>query len=125
MNHKKCITKVDYAGDLDLFMPIYNLIECSSNYSGTTGGFIQKMKQIILMQIQLMITLLNLLNTERKPAPHSANGILKNCYVIKIFYTFLEITRSLFSLQLVLIMHMLILIALFLLSKKQNYMFLL
>ena len=38
MNRKKCITKIDYAGDLDLFMPIYNLIECSSNYSGTTGG---------------------------------------------------------------------------------------
>ena len=72
-----------------------------------------------------MITLLNLLNTKRKPAPHSVSGILKNCYVIKIFYTFLEITRSLFSLQLVLIMHMLILIALFLLSKKQSYRFLL
>ena len=38
----KCITKTDEAtrddsGDLDLVMPMYNLIECSSNYSETIG----------------------------------------------------------------------------------------
>ena len=39
----KCITKVDGttigdAEDLDLVMPMYNLIEYSSNYSDTTGS---------------------------------------------------------------------------------------
>ena len=39
----KCITKIewtilDYAEDLDLVIPMYNLIECSSNYSKTTGS---------------------------------------------------------------------------------------
>ena len=29
---------IDDAKDLDLVMPIYNLIECSSNYSETTGS---------------------------------------------------------------------------------------
>ena len=38
----KCITKTDEAtrddsGDLDLVMPMYNLIECTSNYSETIG----------------------------------------------------------------------------------------
>ena len=39
----KCFTKIngetiDYAEDLDLVMPLYNLIEYSSNYSDTTGS---------------------------------------------------------------------------------------
>ena len=39
----KCITKIDRktihdAEDLDLVMPMYNLLEYSSNYSGTTGS---------------------------------------------------------------------------------------
>ena len=39
----KCITKVDRtaiydAEDLDVVMPMYNLIEYSSNYSETTGS---------------------------------------------------------------------------------------
>ena len=38
----KCITKTDEAtrddsGDLDLVIPMYNLIECTSNYSETIG----------------------------------------------------------------------------------------
>ena len=37
-----CITKIDETtddgGDLDLVMPMYNLIEYSSNYSGKTGS---------------------------------------------------------------------------------------
>ena len=52
----KCITKIDEttiddAENLDLFMPMHNLTEYSSNYSNTTGSlwFIQKMKQLILM----------------------------------------------------------------------------
>ena len=40
----KCITKIDEttiddAEDLELVMPMYNLIEFSSNYSKTTGSF--------------------------------------------------------------------------------------
>ena len=39
----KCITKIDEkttddAENLDLVIPMYNLIECSSNYSKTTGS---------------------------------------------------------------------------------------
>ena len=63
----KCITKIDGAkiydaGDLDLVMPMYNLIEYSSNYFETTGSFnfIQKMKQLILMQILPIPIILNL-----------------------------------------------------------------
>ena len=59
----KCITKInektaDDAEDLNLVMPMYNLIKCRS-----TGryDFIQKMKQLILMLI-LLIIILNLLN---------------------------------------------------------------
>ena len=47
----KCITKIDEttiddAKDLDLVMPMYNLIEYSSDYS-ETYVFVQKMKQLI------------------------------------------------------------------------------
>ena len=65
----KCITKIDgtttnNAEDLDLVMPMYNLREYGSNYSKKQKvyGFIQKMKQLILMQILLMIIILNLSN---------------------------------------------------------------
>ena len=39
----KCVTKIDgtiidNAEDFDLVMPMYNLIEYSSNYSETTGS---------------------------------------------------------------------------------------
>ena len=49
----KCITAIDDAESLDLVMPMYNLLEYSTNYSETTGSlsFILKMKQLILMQI--------------------------------------------------------------------------
>ena len=63
----KCITKIDGTtiddvGDLDIVMPMCNLIEYSSNYSEKQEvyGFIQKMKRLILMQILLMIIILNL-----------------------------------------------------------------
>ena len=63
----KCITKIygtsiDDAEDLDLVTPMYNLIEYSSNHSETIGSFIQKMKQLVLNQILLMIIILNFLN---------------------------------------------------------------
>ena len=61
----KCITTVDGttiddAENLDLVMPMYNLIECSSNYFETTGSFIQKIKQLVLMQILQILIILNL-----------------------------------------------------------------
>ena len=47
----KCTTKIDEttindAEDLDLAMPMYNLIEYSSNYS-EVYGFILKMKELV------------------------------------------------------------------------------
>ena len=38
MYHKINGTTTDHAEDLDLVMPMYNLIEYSSNYSETTGS---------------------------------------------------------------------------------------
>ena len=32
---------VDNADHLDIIMPMYNLIECSDNYSDTSGTFLQ------------------------------------------------------------------------------------
>ena len=58
-------TRIDDAENLDLVMPMHNLLEYSSNYSERKDsyyGFILKMKQLILMQILLMIIILNLLN---------------------------------------------------------------
>ena len=60
----KCTTKIDGttiddAEDLDLAMPMYNLIEYSSNYS-EVYGFILKMKELVLIQILLMPIILNL-----------------------------------------------------------------
>ena len=57
-------TLIDDAEYLDLVMPMYNLIEYSSNYSETTRSswFISKMKQLILRLMLLMMINLNLLN---------------------------------------------------------------
>ena len=43
-------------------MPMYNLIEYSSNYSETRGSFIQRMKQLISMHVMKMIIIINLSN---------------------------------------------------------------
>ena len=43
-------------------MPVYNLIEYSSNYSETRGSFIQRMKQLISMHVMIMIIIINLSN---------------------------------------------------------------
>ena len=67
----KCITKIDgttidNAEDLDLVMTMYNLIYLNTVQiilrQQEIYGFIQKMKQLISMQILLMIIILNLLN---------------------------------------------------------------
>ena len=63
-------TPIDDGEHLDLVVPMYNLIEYSSNFSENSRdkfntrvyGFIQKMKQLILKQILLMIIILNILN---------------------------------------------------------------
>ena len=58
----KCITKIDGttiddAEDLDLVMPMYNLIEYSSTFSEKQEvyGFIPKMKQLILIILKTLI----------------------------------------------------------------------
>ena len=63
----KCIIKfdgttTDDAENLVLIIPMHNIIEYSSNYSETTNvyGFIQKMKQLISMQILPIPIMLNL-----------------------------------------------------------------
>ena len=66
----KCITKIyettkDDAENLDLFMPMYNLIEYSSNYFETIGSlwFYSKDEATNLMQIlETIITLYNFRN---------------------------------------------------------------
>ena len=61
----KCIikiyeTRIDNTKDLDIVMPMYNLMKSSLKYSETTGvyGFILKMKQLILMLILQTIMIL-------------------------------------------------------------------
>ena len=67
-------TTVDDADILYLVLSMYNLIENSSNVKNSSNivknilkqqkfyDFIQKMKQLILMQVLLMIIILNLLS---------------------------------------------------------------
>ena len=85
MHHSLGVPKNNYrttvgdAADLDLVMPMYNLLEYSSYYSDTTGslwGFFRKMKQLIMMLILFMIMLLNL--SSMKDEADGSNGILNN-----------------------------------------------
>ena len=59
-------TTIDYVVDLGLVMPMYNLIEYSLSYSDATRILCLKkskpVKQLILMQILLMIIILNFSN---------------------------------------------------------------
>ena len=41
-------TDLDKAKDIDIVMPMYNLIEYSDNYSKTSGGWWQYIKNIYL-----------------------------------------------------------------------------
>ena len=84
----KCITKIDGtttddAENLDLAMPMYNLIEYSSNYSETTGSFwFYSKNEATFFNADIANTdkykakLLG--NTVAQPTPNAANGILKN-----------------------------------------------
>ena len=89
----KCITKVDGttvddAEDLDLVMPMYNLIEYSSNYSKTTGSLWFYSKDEATNSHADIVIENNFKSFEYKakllgnavapPAPNKANGILKN-----------------------------------------------
>ena len=63
----KCIKKIDEATlddaeDLDLVMLMYNLTEYSSNYSKQQEvyGFLQKMKQLVVIMILQTLIILNL-----------------------------------------------------------------
>ena len=90
----KCITKIDRKTiddpeDLDLAMPMYNLIEYSSNYSKTTGSLLFYSKDEAT-HYNTDITKTNnfksfkykaklLGKTVAQPAPNQANGILQKC----------------------------------------------
>ena len=93
-----CITKVDgitidYAEDFDLVMPMYNLIEYSSNYSETTSLWVYSKDEAINFNADIANTN-NFQSFKYKakllgnPEADHANGILKrcnNCCTIKIF----------------------------------------
>ena len=59
-------TQIDNAEYIDIVMPMYNLIECSDNYSKTSGSLCQYCKEIpavndngaILMGLMLLIHLI-------------------------------------------------------------------
>ena len=151
----KCITKIDRtttgnAEDLDFVIPMYNLKEYSSYYSGTTGslwfysndGATNFNNDIAnddnFKPFKYKAKLLE------KTEADNANRILKNetiTFPLKYSSNFwislemplinwkadLKLKFTLFCLQLVkiiILMRMLLLIILFLLSETQNYMFL-
>ena len=92
----KCIIKVDETTiddveDLDLVLPMYNLIEYSSNYSETTGSLpfyskdeatdfdnnIENTDSFISFKYKTKL----LGNTVAQPDTNNANGILKNATI--------------------------------------------
>ena len=92
----KCITKIDGttiddAEDLHLFTAMYNLIECSSNYSETTGSlwfYFNNDATNSDFNIANNDTFKSfkyedrwLGNTVAQPVPNQANGILKNATI--------------------------------------------
>ena len=92
----KCITKIDVttvddAEDLHLFTAMYNLIECSSNYSETTGSlwfYFNDDATNSDFNIANNDTFTSfkyearwLGNTVAQPVPNQANGILKNATI--------------------------------------------
>ena len=85
----KCImkinqTKKDYAEDLDLVLPMYNLTEYSSNYSRTTGSlWFYPNDEGTNFNANISYDnsfkfFKHKANTEAQPNPNNANGILKN-----------------------------------------------
>ena len=159
----KCITKIDEttiddAEDLDLVMPMFNLIEYSSNYSKTTGSlwFYSKDEATNFdadiantdefKSFKYKAEFLG--NAAAPPAPNAANRIVKNATIavplkyLSNFWRSLEmpLINCKVELKLKCTKHCVLfaavadnvhgnaddnLILLFLLSKAQNYMFLL
>ena len=61
---RSCISKInsaliDNAEDLDIVMPMYNLLECSPNYSMTSGS-------LCLIILMIMLQMVNHLNIKLK-----------------------------------------------------------
>ena len=87
MYHKIDVETIDDAENLDLVMPMYNLIEYSSSFSETTGSlwFYSKDETTDFnadiantdnfKSFQYKAKLLG--NTVAQPAPNAVNGILK------------------------------------------------
>ena len=85
-----CITKIDEATiddaeDLNLVMPVYNLIEYSSNYSDQQSLWFYLKDEAINFNADITNTdnfksvrfkARSLGNTATQPTPHAANGIL-------------------------------------------------
>ena len=108
----KCITNVegitiDDAEDLDLVMPVYNLIVYSLNYSDMTDSLWFYFKdEVAYFNCDIENTnkfksftykAKSWGDTAPKPNPNQANEILKkcnNCCAIKLSKYFLEITRN-------------------------------
>ena len=98
----RCITKIggttiDDAEDLDLVMPMYNMIECSPSYFETTGSlWIYSKDEATNFNVDIANNDFHsfeykaklLGNTVAQPTPNHVNGILKkcsSCCAIKIF----------------------------------------
>ena len=134
-------------------MPMYNLLEYSSNYSGTTGSlwfYSQDGATNLNADIENTNAFKSfkykakfLGDTVAQPAPNQGNGILKNATIVVplkylckflnvIFKNYVNVNWNLdgksisffVCLVMKMIMLMLILIILFLLSNTQNCMFL-
>ena len=88
MYHKSDETTIDDAANLELVMPMYNLIEYGSNYSEKTGSlwfyFIDEASNFNnniantgnCRSFKYKAKLLE--NSVARPAPNAANGILRN-----------------------------------------------
>ena len=105
MHHKIDRITVDEAEDLDLVMPMYNLIEYSSNYSETTGSlwFYSKDEATdfnadiandnSFKSFKYKAKLLG--NTKAQPNPNHANGILNNATIVVPLKYLSNVWRSL------------------------------
>ena len=105
MHHKIDRITVDEAEDLDIVMPMYNLIEYSSNYSETTGSlwFYSKDEATdfnadiandnSFKSFKYKAKLLG--NTKAQPNPNHANGILKNATIVVPLKYLSNVWRSL------------------------------
>ena len=59
-------TQIDHAKDIDLVMPMYNLIEYSDNYSKTSGSTIEMDHLWLMLALLLIFMLLITVNLNKK-----------------------------------------------------------